>query len=361
MEVGTFLRATLRRWWIVVLVVVLAAGVALIAKSGTKNTYDGSVVLTVPPLQASTTGSNAQYVENFQTSLTTSDVIDQVSGDTEVSKDDLKSGLGANQVNNSSFIEVTYNGVTSGQAKAVVVSAAKRTAAYLARSVTIAAKEQHDAAVSAVAANQKQLASAQKSMDAFTAKYGVLDPSLALQSAQASINQLSVSRLQAIANDKSTKGYDEAIKAARKQVDTLGPVVRTYNSVSQAFKQAQTAYSDAQAKAASTAQALATAQSSVLLDTPTADLVKGRTVMLKAVAIAAGIGLVLGLGLAMLLTALRRDKPRGRRRRGSRVATAKSDAANGAGESAGQDPASGGRGAHSETSSDLEKVGLGGR
>ena len=48
MEVGTFLRATLRRWWIVLLVVVLAAAVAFGATLGTKDTYDGSVVLTVP-------------------------------------------------------------------------------------------------------------------------------------------------------------------------------------------------------------------------------------------------------------------------------------------------------------------------
>ena len=48
----------------------------------------------------------------------------------------------------------------------------------------------------------------------------------------------------------------------------------------------------------------------MLLDPPTADLVKARSVVLKAVAIAAGIGLVLGLALAMLLAALRRDKPR---------------------------------------------------
>ena len=132
--------------------------------------------LTVPAAQASTTGSNAQYVENFQTSLTTSEVVDQVSHDTKVSTGDLKSGLASSQLNNSSFIEVTYNGTTAAQAKAVVVSAAKRTAAYLSRSVTQAAKAQHDAAVSAVAQSQKQLAAAQKTMDAFVAKYGPATP-----------------------------------------------------------------------------------------------------------------------------------------------------------------------------------------
>jgi capsular polysaccharide biosynthesis protein len=354
-EVGTFLRATLRRWWIVLLVVVLAGAVAFVATLGTKDTYDGAVVLTVPAVQASTTGSNAQYVENFQTTLTISQVIDQVSHDTKVSTDDLSSGLASSQLNNSSYIEVTYNGTTSAQAKAVVVSAAKRTAAYLARSVTEAAKAAHDSAVAAATQSRKQLDAAQKTMDAFVAKYGPGDPSDALQSAQSSINQLSVSRLQAIANNRSTKGFDTAIATARKQVQTLGPLVRTFNSASQKLKQAQGAYSDAQAKSASTAQALATAESTVLLDTPTADLVKSRSVVIKAMAIAAGIGLVLGLGLAMLLAALRRDKPRGRRRRRVGTAAASTEADDDH-EPVARADAVGGHRAPTGSGADLEKV-----
>jgi uncharacterized protein involved in exopolysaccharide biosynthesis len=314
-EVATFLRATLRRWWVVLLVMLLAAGGAFLYTRDTKDTFHGSVVLTVPAVQASTTGSNAQYVENFQTSLTTSDVVKQVAADTKVSTSDLTDGLASSQLNNSSFIEVTYDGSTAAQAKAVVVSAAKRTSAYLARSATQAAQAQRDSAVAAVTAAQKKLTTAQKNMDAFTAKYGLLDPTVALQSAQSQVTQLNVSRLQAIANDRSTKGFDDAIATARKQVATLAPVVRKFNTVSQDLRQAQSGYADAQAKATAAAQALATAESAALIDTPTADRIKARTVIIKAVAIAAGIGLVLGLGLAMLLTAIRRDKPRGRRRR----------------------------------------------
>jgi capsular polysaccharide biosynthesis protein len=329
LEVAPFLRATLRRWWLVLLVVVLGAGVAFLLTRNTKDTYDGTVVLTVPAVQASTTGSNAQYVENFQTSLTTAGVVKQVSSDTKVSTSDLTDGLLASQVNNSSYIQVTYNATTPSQAKAVVVSAAKRTSAYLARSVTNDAIKAHDAAVAGVTAAQKSLTAAQKAMDAFTAKYGPLDPTDALQSAQSSINQLSVSRLQAIANEKNTKGFDSAISAARKQVTALGPVVRQYKSVSQNLSQAQSAYSDAQSKRASTSQALAVAEAPVLLDTPTADIVKAKTVIIKSVAIAAGVGLVLGVGLAMLLAALRRNKEprRSRRRRRSRSGSASADAA----------------------------------
>ncbi len=326
MEVATFLKAALRWWWIAVLVAALAAAGAYLVTRNTKDSYDASIVVTVPAAQAGTTGSNGQYVENFQTSLTTSDVVKQVARDTGESESALTDGLGASQLNNSSFIEVSYNSTSAKTAEAVVLSAAKRTGAYLSRSAVQSATTVQQATAAASAAADAALAKAQKALDTFAAAHGAIDPNVAYQAAVSAITQLTVSKQQAIAQGRSTTNFDAAIQQATQQAATLRPIVVEYNTLTERVRQAQLVAAAAQAREAASIETLVSAKEPPLLGSASRDLVTADSTIVKAVAIAGGVGLVLGIALVLLLTALTGGPRRGRGTRRTRKREPAADA-----------------------------------
>lgn len=301
MEIGTYLRGLLRRWWIVVLIALIAASAAFVIDGGATDSYTASDNITVPQSLATTAGANGQYVANFKVGLTTPDVLNTVASAAGVSTGTISSRLSASQVGTSSFINVSYVGKNRERARIAVASATKATADLLAKGAVQTATTEQTAAKGALTDALNQVDTAQKALDAFTATHGFVDPNVLYQAAQSSITQLNVSKQQAIAQARPTGNFDAAISAAQAQLATLAPEVGAYNKLSHAVAQAQSLVGAAQTRVSTAAQDLAIAQAPPLIDQPIITVTTGRSTLIKGVAIAAGVGVVLGLALILLI------------------------------------------------------------
>ncbi len=290
-----------RRWWVVALVALLAAGGAFLAVRNTKAAYTASVDITVPSDQSATSGANGQYVENFSVGLTSAAVLAEVSRRTHTPTADLSSGLSASELGNSSFIQVSYVSPDATKSKTVAIAATRATAALLERPAIQASTTLLTSAQQAQSGAQKRVDAAQKALDSFTAGFGQVDPNVLYQAAQSSLTQLNVSKQQAIAQGRFTSNFDDAIALASKQLAKLTPQIAKYNRLSRALTQAELAGQTAQARVVSGSEQLAATQAKPLIGAATVTTETARSAILKAVLIAAGIGLVLGLALVLLL------------------------------------------------------------
>jgi capsular polysaccharide biosynthesis protein len=301
MELAGLLKGLLKRSWLIVLIALLAGGGAFWLQRDAKDTYRSSVNVTVPAAQASTSGANGQYVENFTVGLGVDSVVDQVSSSTGVGRTALKSGVKADQVGNSSFITVTYTGSSQAEASAVVVAAATDTSALLAQpaiqTATSAVGEARTAQTQAAA----QEKAANTALSTYLGKHGGIDPHVRYQALQSSITQLSVSKQQAIAQGRDTGNFDSAIASAQKSLSKLGPQLSEYDGLTRTLNQADLAAQTAQARVVAASSDLATAKATPIVDAPHSTLVTAQETLVRAVAIAAGLGFVLGLGLVLLV------------------------------------------------------------
>jgi capsular polysaccharide biosynthesis protein len=312
MEIGTYVKGLLKKSWIIVLLVLLAAGGAYMAERGVKDAYQAAVNLTVPAAQAATAGSNGQYVANFTVGLTTASVVSEVSTATGEPKAALASGLAANQLGNSSFIEVTYTAPDAAKAVEVVDAAAKSTAALLAQPAIQTATSTLSAAKTAQDTATAEQKAAQDALASYSARHGLIDPNVLYSAAQSSITQLNVSKQQAIAQGRGTGNFDSAIAAAQARLDALAPLVVQYNGLTRDLNQAELAAQTAQSRVILATGAVEDANGPPLIGDPTSSLVSRKSTIDKAVAVAAGLGLVLGLALVLLfefLAATRRPRP----------------------------------------------------
>ena len=312
MEMGRYVKGLLKKSWIIVLIGLLAGGGAYYAERGAKDTHQATVNITVPAAQAGTAGANGQYVANFSVGLTTTSVVSEVSKATGEPSANLTSGLAANQLGNSSFIEVTYTAPDQARAEAVVVAAAKSTAALLAQPAIQTATNTLSSAKQALTVASGQQKTAQDALSAYTSKHGLIDPNVLYQAAQSSITQLNVSKQQAIAQGRSTSNFDSAIASEQAQLTQLAPLVVQYGTLTRALNQAELATQTAQSRVITASGDLADANAAPLIGDPTATLVSAKSTRTKAVTIAGGLGLVLGLALVLFaefMRATRRPRP----------------------------------------------------
>jgi uncharacterized protein involved in exopolysaccharide biosynthesis len=312
MEIGAFLKGLLKKSWIVVLVVVLAAGGSYLLVRGTKDAYAATVDVTVPAAQAATAGSNGQYVANFGVGLTTATVLADVSKATGVPTATLAGGLTANQLGNSSFIGVGYSAGDPAKAEQVATAAAKATTALLAQPAVATATNTLGSVNKALTVADGQVKAAQTALSTYATKYGLVDPNVLYASTQSSITQLNVSKQQAIAQGRTTRSFDAAIAAEQTRLGQLAPQVVAYDALTRNLNQAQLAEQTAQSRVITASADLAAANAAPLIGAATNTLVPRNSTILQAVLIAAGLAFVLGFGLVLLLELLlatRRPRP----------------------------------------------------
>jgi len=299
MEIRQYVRGLFSRMWIVVLVTFLAAGAAYAAVRDTKDTYAGTVTVTVPAAQAITAGANGQYIANFTAGLNSNSVIAEISKDTGESTDALEAGLSTNQLGNSSFISVTYVSPSADKAEQVAKSGALRTSELLAAP---AISQQQAIQANAQKALDDATATAKKAqaaLDAFTKTNGRVDSDL--QAAQGYLSNLTVSQLNQQASGRSTAGFAAPIADAQAKIARLQPLVSEYDSLDRTASTAGVAQQGAAARVVSATGDLAIASAPPLLEDPTHVLQPKKTVVIKTVAVAAGLAFVLGFGLILLI------------------------------------------------------------
>jgi len=298
METRDFLRALGRRAWILLLVPIIAGGVAFaVTMNQPKVSNSTALVLAHPNVAAF--GSTVGYVTAFQSALTSTTVVNQVNQATGVPVADLTAGLSAApSAPNSITFNVTYSGPQSGAVVAQVPQlAAHATLDVLTAPQVTTAQAQATAAADAVAKTTEATA-------AFSKTTGLYQPA---QDYQSLSNQLAQLRLTLAQNEAlGTHPYNAAslnasIAQVSGELQKLAPRVAEYQTLRDAQDRAQTALQLANAQLTNVQQQSAAAAASGAVVAGTVTVVSNTQAAVKAAASAAIVAFLLALGLVALI------------------------------------------------------------
>jgi capsular polysaccharide biosynthesis protein len=233
METVDYLRVARKRLGILIGVPLAAAVVAALVVLLSPQRYAVTSYVAAPALiggvaaqQFSGQQAANQFVAAFSAAATSPKVIDQVAGDTGVSKDELRDGVEVKQVGASSQLTLTWTGGERGKAAPVARSMTGRALTFLFAS-------QVDAATEQVAAADKDVTAAADKITAWETKNKVTQPD---KQFQAILNQQGDFRqkeldMSAVGNFRGEQAAKDAIADGQKQLDELGPMLAGYEAL----------------------------------------------------------------------------------------------------------------------------------
>jgi capsular polysaccharide biosynthesis protein len=311
-EISDYLRIIRRRLWILILVPLLAGGVAaaLVLRQPTK--YDATATVAAPAVvggqstnqYSGSTGPRA-FVANFTAAVTSPRIINQVAKETSVLPRTIRSGLVATPIGESSLIEVTYTTMNRDKAIPVAKSAADNTIRFLFQTqVTLAEETVNEA--------QKAVDKANDSLQSFYRSTGLILPERTYELEQQKLSSLQQRELQerSAGNITAATAIDQAITSSENRLRQLAPRVATYQSLVDRRNQAQGRLNLVQQNLeAATAQYRAADPAEVVTLNQAKPVSRLAELLRKAVP-AAGAGLFLAVGLVVLLEVVgRRPRP----------------------------------------------------
>ena len=312
MELSDYLRIVRRRWWILILVPVIAGGAVGYVQLSQPATFSATATVAAPALVGGTSTNQYSgaagpktFVGNFIAAISTPQIVTRVSEETGIKAGPIKDGLAAAQVGTSSIMEVTYTAKKKQNAGPVANAAARATIVFLFKDQLDLAREPLDVA-------QQALNKAQADLDAFTKAAGTPVPDQDYNLKAASIAALEQDRAQAIAAGDTIAAdrLGTLIDARKVELVQLGAVLAQFkdlqdkkvqavtnvNQLQQTFQQA-----NAQFKAADPDKAV------LLGDTVKVDAVS-KAILGGAAAAAGGLFLAIGI-VALVELGSRRRKP----------------------------------------------------
>jgi capsular polysaccharide biosynthesis protein len=177
MEIIDYFRAIGRRFWVLVLVPLVAGLVPLAYFVVRPAQYAGRVLISPTALigggnaDNQYTGSDAEkrFSNDVKAAVTTKRLIDQVAAETKVPAARVKSGLSIEQVAESSFMQLSYTTTHRSEAVPVVRATAENALRFLFQSQVELAHAQVDAA-------QKQVDKAENDLEALSRSVGGQSP-----------------------------------------------------------------------------------------------------------------------------------------------------------------------------------------
>jgi capsular polysaccharide biosynthesis protein len=310
METVDYLGTARKRLPILVGIPVLAALVAMLVVLLTPAKFAVTTYVAAPALIGGVAaqqfaGQQAanQFVAAFAAAATSPKVIDQVSADTGVDKDELRDGVVVKQVGASSQLTLTFTGSAKDKVAPVAV-------AMTARALTFLFASQVDVATQQVAAAEADVTAATKKITDWETANKVTQPDKLWQATlteQGSLRQEEL-RQSAVGNTRGADAAKDAIEDNQKRLNDIGPKLPGY--------QALIAQRDASSNALAEAQqGLQAAKAQVGAADPksvssTSDVVSESklTALAKTVPPVAGAGLLIAVLVVVLLEILRRPK-----------------------------------------------------
>lgn len=180
MEIIDYFRAIGRRFWILVLVPLIAGLVPLAYFFLRPAQYAGRALISPTALigggnaDSQYAGSDAEksFANDVKAAVTTKRLIDQVAAETKVPSSRVKSGLSIEQVQESSFLQLAYVTTHKSEAVPVVRATAEDALRFLFQSQVQLASAQVDAA-------QKQVDRAEDGLEALSRSVGGQSPEVA--------------------------------------------------------------------------------------------------------------------------------------------------------------------------------------
>ena len=312
MDLSDYLRIVKRRWWILLLIPLMAGGAVAGLQVTQPPTFQATATVAAPALvggsssnQYSGAAGPKAFVSNFEAAVTSPIVVNEVSQETGVAKGKIKSGLVAAQVGTSSIMEVTYTAAGKQNAGPVANAAARDT-------ITFLFKTQLDLAQKPLTVAKDALSKADGDLDAFTKQINDPVPDRTYTVLQDQISQLQQARATAVATGVTlaVSHYDDAIAADKQQLIALGPIVSQSLKLQDTRTQAVTNLSQVQ-------QAYQQADAQFEAANPDKVVSIDDTVKVAAIAAAiqggiaaAGGGLFLAIGIvAIIELSARRRRP----------------------------------------------------
>ena len=268
--------------------------------------YQATATVAAPALVGGTSsnqysGANGpkSFVANFTAAVTSPPVVDQVSRDTGVANNQIKSGVSANEIGTSSLMQVAYKTSSRKKAFPVAQAAASDTIVFLFKTQVALAQAPVEAAKQNLANVEGQIADLSRSS-------GLVVPDKDYEVRAQAVASLQSAQAQALANGQGpTAAHLQAqIDQQKAGLAAIAPQVQQYTSLSTQKDAAVTQLNQAQ-------QSLQQAQSQLQAADPRQVVtvskvhsvsVIGDVLQKGAVAVFAGLFLALGIiaGLELL-------------------------------------------------------------
>jgi capsular polysaccharide biosynthesis protein len=276
--------------------------------------YQATATVAAPALVGGTSanqysGANGPkaFVANFTAAVTSPPVVEQVARETGVAKNQVKSGLSANEIGTSSLMEVSYKTAKRKNAFPVAQAAASDTIAFLFKTQVQLAQGPVDAAKANLGSVEGQIADLGRTT-------GLVVPDKDYEVRAQAIASLQSAQAQALANGQGTTAahLQTQIDQMKGQLAAIAPQVQQYTALTTQKDAAVTQLNQAQ-------QSLQQAQSQLQAADPKQVVsmskvhsvsVIGDVIQKGGVALFAGLFLALGIVAALeLLERYRQPAP----------------------------------------------------
>jgi hypothetical protein len=227
MEILDYLKAIGRRFWVLVLVP-LIAGILPLAWFLLRPAQHAARATVIPTSLVGGVRSNQYrgsdadkfFANNVAGALKTNTLISEVSQQTGVSTHEVRAGLSVKQVNTSAFVEVTYLTTKQKQAVPVVQAAAGDALHFLFQG-------QYDLATADVDAAQKQANQADDGMNDISRQAGGQTPEVAYGALSKGLPALEASAARA-KNPAGAAQINQQVALAQAQLNKLGQLQGQY-------------------------------------------------------------------------------------------------------------------------------------
>ena len=239
MEVKDFLALLRHRLWIVVLVAAVAGiGVAgLTLRSPSE--YRATATVAVPGLVGGEdgvySGTNGQraFVANYIAVVESQATARAVATETGVPFNEVRSGLAATEVGESSLVKISFTTERRDTAERVAADAAGRALAFV-------FEPQSQRATASVSEAEAAVAAAQQALDAFLVETGQVDPDRSYQLQGQHVTALEQQALAAAARGEAAVAASlaAAVKIERAELDAMAPVLSRFRQLADTQRRA---------------------------------------------------------------------------------------------------------------------------
>jgi capsular polysaccharide biosynthesis protein len=232
-EISDYLRVIRRRLWILVLVPLLAAGAVAVWVLRQPPQYQATVTVAAPTVLSGTTdgqysGANAPraFVADFRAVITSPLIVNKVAEETGAAADDIKDGITAAAIGDSSLVQVTYRTPKREQAGMVAQAAAGDTIRFLFQTQVTLARTTVDEA-------QKAVDNANAALAKFYKSTGQVLPDEAYRIKAQQVADLQREQASARAAGETTTAdaLEGTIRDRQAELAKLAPQVATYQGL----------------------------------------------------------------------------------------------------------------------------------
>ncbi|HET8600727.1 MAG TPA: Wzz/FepE/Etk N-terminal domain-containing protein [Segeticoccus sp.] len=310
MEIIDYLRVARRRFWVLIGVPLIAAGVTLYLILSAPTQYTATSTVSAPALVGGSatnqySGSQAvnQYVAQFQATAQSPGVRGATSDSTGVKRADIADGLTISQVGASSVMNLTFTSTDRHAPAAVLGALTDNTLKTLFDTQVSLAQGRVDAAKSA-------LSSANSAIGDWRKKNGMVDPDRVYQGQLDNLNALKQVQAQRLSSGDSAAAaaLSGAIATAKQHLPELAPLVTQYEQLTSDRTLAATSLGQAEQQLIDAKAQLAAADPAKVVTLSSVTKVDPVSTMWSTVLPVTGAAVFVAIALVAMLEMLSRSR-----------------------------------------------------